>query len=603
MSVVSTSLYQRVFTLEQTVPFSYGTPFILPLYYETSDGDQNLSGLTLNIHYNSSLIAPDVNGVSSLHQEGITKVTPIKDTNNLDGDLSTDSILQLLWVSFDSSFPGISLPALLANVSWMPAPPSPNAGGLPPIASGEGPTTTVIRYTASEVADGYHFQEDYTVVDLLPSPPVDPNPDYSNDPLNPTPITWSGVVAPYQGLISNSVGESDSADYLTFTVLPGQKLTGITLTAYNSTDGKAFIGLQPGAQVTASSSNPEPLIGYTHFGSGQADAVVGTNLINKLGGVLTEGTYSIWIQQLGAKTDYSFDLQLEDNPTIFEPNAVILPTTTTGTKVTIADTSSPEVVATSQSSPDLIEIKAPVTATLNALTTERYGVGLVARNVGTTTNEGTGQNIPLIGIGKYTFVATAIPEATTTINLEPAKDTAFFLHDAYSAFCEGLTLTADSTGRQSHQRVLNVDTIFMGSGGGTSIVDLTSKDYVTGAVTVYGADKGRSIFWGTDANDTFISGGGDSVIFGGAGSNSASLGTGRDTLQYRLGVGAVDQISGFDPAQDVVELWVGKYEADGQPQFNSVNGSTFMYWHGITVEFLGVPDRTDWNLQIINRIV
>jgi Ca2+-binding RTX toxin-like protein len=196
--------------------------------------------------------------------------------------------------------------------------------------------------------------------------------------------------------------------------------------------------------------------------------------------------------------------------------------------------------------------------------------------------------VSLRGLAKYTFVATAIQEATTTINLERSKDTAFFLHDAYSAFYTGLTLTADSSGRQSHQRVLNVDTIFMGSGGGTSIVDLTSKDYVTGAVTVYGADKGRSIFWGTDANDTFISGGGDSVIFGGAGSNSAFLGAGRDTLQYRAGVGAVDRVEGFDPSRDVVEFWTSPVEKVAAPVFSQLNGSTMLNWGGNTIEFVGL---------------
>ena len=283
------------------------------------------------------------------------------------------------------------------------------------------------------------------------------------------------------------------------------------------------------------------------------------------------------------------------------PEPVVLPVTETGSKVTIADTSSPDNIVTSQDSPDLIEIKAPVNAVLNALTTETHGLGLVARNVGSKTTAGTGQVVPLKGLGKYTFVATAIPEASTTINLEPAKDTAFFLHDAYSAFYTGLKLAPDSSGRQSHQRVLDVDTIFMGSGGGTSIVDLTSKDYVTGAVTVFGADKGRSIFWGTDANDTYISRGGDSVIFGGAGSNSASLGIGRDTLQYRAGVGAVDRVEGFDRTKDAVELWIGKDMVTIEPQFSSLNGSTLMQWGGNTVEFVGIADLTLSNLKVISR--
>ena len=198
-------------------------------------------------------------------------------------------------------------------------------------------------------------------------------------------------------------------------------------------------------------------------------------------------------------------------------------------------------------------------------------------------------------------MATAIPEATTTINLEANKNTAFFLHDAYSAFYEGLTLTPDSSGRRSTQRVLNVDTIKMGSAGGTSIVDLTSKDYVTGAVTVYGANQGRSIFWGTSSNDAFISGGGDSVIFGGGGVNQLTLGTGKDTIQYRSGANAIDKVSGFVVGQDKVELWSGKDQVSIEPNFALVNGSTVMTWGGNQIEFVGVADLNLSNLLPITR--
>jgi hypothetical protein len=108
------NLYQRVYTKDQNFASTFGTSFVLPLYYETSDGDTNLSGLTLNIHYNSALLTPAA--VNNQHSEAITKATYLKDTNNLDADLNTDSILQLLWVSFDSSFPGIKLLDFVGNI-------------------------------------------------------------------------------------------------------------------------------------------------------------------------------------------------------------------------------------------------------------------------------------------------------------------------------------------------------------------------------------------------------------------------------------------------------------------------------------------------------
>lgn len=712
-------LYQRVYTKEQTVSLTYGAPFVLPLYYETSDGDTNLSGLTLNIHYNSAFLHPDA--VNNQHSEVITKATYLKDTKNLDADLNTDSILQLLWMSFDSSFPGVSQPALLANISWFPGAPKPGSDGLPPLTSGQAATTSVIRYTASEVADGYAFAQDYTVIDFTPVPPPAPTyslsadqttynegdtikvtvqttdiavnylyytwggtnitsndftydgnlyggvgappkyprfgtiqlaagvgtfeqtllkdeltegvetleiqlykdydktipignlltlsiqdtsitpivtpptgeiTDYSNDPLQPTPIIWAGTAPPYNAKISNSVGTAtDTADYLTFVVPTGQRLTSLRLENYNSTDAKAFIGIQEGNTVTASASNPAPLLGYTHFGPGVSDATVGSDLISKFGGPLTEGTYSIWIQQLGAPTNYTLNLTLEQVQTVTPAYPINIPKTTAGTEVKIADTTHPAVLITSNGSPDYIQVQAPVSVTLDALSSGTHTAGYIARNVGTPNTPGTGQVVYLNGLSKYSFVETAIEAATTTINLEPSKNSAFFLHDAYSAFYSGLTLSPDSNGRQSTQRVLNVDKIKMGSAGGTSIVDLTSKDYITGDVTIYSAQKGRSIIWGGGSNDTMISNGADLIVYGGGGTNQIQLGDGKDTIQLRSGAGAKDRVIGFTPGVDKVELWTGNQEVGIEPQFllSSDGQSSVMSWAGNTVEFVGIP--------------
>lgn len=243
-----------------------------------------------------------------------------------------------------------------------------------------------------------------------------------------------------------------------------------------------------------------------------------------------------------------------------------------------------------------------MTATLYAISSEDWTSRYVATNVGSNTRAGTGERISLNGIGKYSFVATAIPAATTEIVLEQGKSTAFFLHDSYSAFYSALPLAADSTGRLSAARLLDIDTIRMGSAaGGTSIVDLTSRDYITGAVTVHGSEQGRSIVWGTDADDTFISGGGDSLIYAGAGANRFSLGTGVDTLQYRSGVGAQDVISNFNSDQDKLQLWMGKDASTIEPSLAYSATTTTVSWAGNTLTFLGMPDLTLDKLQISYR--
>jgi hypothetical protein len=315
----------------------------------------------------------------------------------------------------------------------------------------------------------------------------------------------------------------------------------------------------------------------------------------------------IWDKDFSSKTFWYLTSDLiggKINPYSAPPPSerfVTLASTLAGTKFTVSSVSPPRVSVTTTGSADLIEIDAAVSATLNAVSTENWGTGFVAWNVGSTLQAGTGERVSLNGLGKYSFVATAINAATSTIVMEQGKNSALFLHDAYSAFCDGLELITDSTGRQSTARMLNIDTIRMGSAGGTSIVDLTSKDYITGAVTVYGANQGRSIFWGTDADDTFISGGGDSAIFGGGGFNQAQLGNGKDVLQFRNGVTSTNRIEGFDPNKDAIEIWRGRSEIDDAPTFLSQGNSTQMLWGGNIVEFAGLASISADNLMITTQ--
>lgn len=275
-----------------------------------------------------------------------------------------------------------------------------------------------------------------------------------------------------------------------------------------------------------------------------------------------------------------------------------LAASTGGNRFNSSEATSPLVDLTSNGSPDLIEVSTTVALTLQARSSDVWGAGFWARNVGSAGSPGTGERLALQGLARYSFVTQAIDAAVTTIVLEPEKNSAFFLHDAYSAFHADLSLSPDGNQRPSTQRLLNVDTIVMGSDGGTSIVDLTSTDYVTGAITVRGAPRGTSMFWGSDADDSFISGGGDAVICSGGGSNRLELGAGADILQYRAGGGAVDVVQGFNPSRDLLELWVGQDQATATPTVTSTAIGRRLSWAGNSIEFAGLPNLSLDSLQI-----
>jgi hypothetical protein len=114
-------------------------------------------------------------------------------------------------------------------------------------------------------------------------------------------------------LLGSVTGGSDSADYLTFTVPAGYRLDAITLRAYQSTDNVAFIAIDEGATWTAGQT-VSAMLGWSHFG-GAGD--VGTDLLakaNVAGGSLAAGTYTIWVQQLGAATAYGLEFELSALP-------------------------------------------------------------------------------------------------------------------------------------------------------------------------------------------------------------------------------------------------------------------------------------------------
>ena len=143
---------QNVYTEKSAINYKPTGTILAPLLYKTSTGDSNLSGLTLNVHYNSSILTPSGsnNGVSGQVAAAISSTTILADTSNSDNDPLTDKILQLLWATFDNSFPEKTLPASLATVSFSTSATKTDA------LTGQ-PLSTTVRYTASETASGYDF--------------------------------------------------------------------------------------------------------------------------------------------------------------------------------------------------------------------------------------------------------------------------------------------------------------------------------------------------------------------------------------------------------------------------------------------------------------
>jgi VCBS repeat-containing protein len=146
--------YQEVFTTSDQISFTPGSNITIPLQYNTSDGELNLSGLKLNVHYDSSVLTPTAgnNGVIDQLSAAINSSGILADTEDLDNNPKTDSMIQMVWGTFDASFPDAdALPATIATLGFETA-----AGEAIDPLTGL-PLTTVLTTSASETAPGYGF--------------------------------------------------------------------------------------------------------------------------------------------------------------------------------------------------------------------------------------------------------------------------------------------------------------------------------------------------------------------------------------------------------------------------------------------------------------
>ena len=133
----------------------------VPLLYDTGNNDSRLSGLTLNVHYDSSVLTAIGDGVSSQIDAPISSAQVFDDAQDLDGDPSTDKLIELIWGTFDSSFPDTELPAAVATVEFKAS-----SQKTDPL-TGE-PMSTKLITTATETAIDYEFISTTTSLEATP---------------------------------------------------------------------------------------------------------------------------------------------------------------------------------------------------------------------------------------------------------------------------------------------------------------------------------------------------------------------------------------------------------------------------------------------------
>lgn len=121
-----------------------GAEVRLALYYTTEPLDETVTGLGLRLHFNSSALTwagfDSVHVGSKLAQDE----APVEDTDDFDGDPSTDKYLQVAWTDFTGQWPGAdSLPLRLYDAVF--------------VAAMDFDASTLVNFSVSSTAVGYEF--------------------------------------------------------------------------------------------------------------------------------------------------------------------------------------------------------------------------------------------------------------------------------------------------------------------------------------------------------------------------------------------------------------------------------------------------------------
>ena len=274
----------------------------------------------------------------------------------------------------------------------------------------------------------------------------------------------------------------------------------------------------------------------------------------------------------------------------------VLGTASNGWGLTIGTASSLEAPGS-----ELLQVGDARPLTVQATPIGSWGTGFSAWNAGSRTAAGqrlpgTGQRIALQGLDRYGVSLRNATGSQVSLDLG-AGNHAFFLHDAWSPQSSELTTQVDNLGRTTAARFDQLSSISLGdcrAAGDTSLVDLTSPDFITGPITVLAGNTvgSRNVIWGSSADDTVVGGAADTLIFGGAGRNNLQLGSGTDRLQYVVAGRADDSISSFDPSRDRIELW-GVSAGKRQNLLASVSmqasgTDSVLSWEGNKLTFTGL---------------
>ena len=127
-----------------------GKTAVLDIAYDTSDNNNQLTGLGMRVHFNSSLLS--FKEITNLVEQDIivNGQGPFNDEDDFDNDPLTDQYISFGWASLFGNWPNMELPAVLMNIAF----------DISDAIDTDITSETSINFTSSALASGYQFESE-----------------------------------------------------------------------------------------------------------------------------------------------------------------------------------------------------------------------------------------------------------------------------------------------------------------------------------------------------------------------------------------------------------------------------------------------------------
>ena len=109
---------QQIISVNNTPKAVLGRTTVLEVAYNTTDNNNQLSGLGMRVHFDSSLLS--VKEITGLIEQDIivSGEGPFSDDADFDNDPLTDQYMLFGWASLYNNWPDTNLPTILMNITF-----------------------------------------------------------------------------------------------------------------------------------------------------------------------------------------------------------------------------------------------------------------------------------------------------------------------------------------------------------------------------------------------------------------------------------------------------------------------------------------------------